>query len=1067
MKKTLLIALIIALMILSIATVSAGYPIFQTVGRTGHSFQGFGSTSCALAMDLGNLSQQNSTSWNPLVNFAGPFAGEGVPFAWDSTADCGSTCESGCEQKTRQYYAFGEEKQINTIVPTGDAVAPTADYYSMHSSAKKTISGTDEVTNYTPPPCDPEYEECTPPCTQWSVGSKDFADYFHIGNQGTQLRGGGSEKWNGPDPYDSYPYSPLKACDVTQVTIPKTIPAGGLCFKTPVQITDYSVYMFPDSLIGWPGGLCDEMPYPNNGSYVDTYAKTNTSDNLMGASVCSLSSADCTLSDPYGPYANWTTTFCRKYESIQQNTEPPETESSYARTVESLSITVDKEGICNSTDDPSATDNAYQAITRRCSLDEKGSLTSVSRNDIGNWRSFEKSFVYESGCAEGEYCNIQTGDCTKYDFPETGKHFGCNASQQCVQIDGEGTDTCRGNQDCQSASHTVCNSSKACESVPGAGISLCGSNADCQTTHTSCFGGACIQINGAGSDECAENSDCTASHTECNAQKQCETVPGAGTNKCFTSGDCEKTSHTECSGNTCQPVLGAGADQCTSGSCSSAPQHFACNSSAKKCELVPGEGPNTCSTDLECEKTQHLACQEGQFCNLVEGDGADECTSGYDCLKTKHTECKNNSCVSVDGPGADSCFNDWSCSLQHTECNGQKQCVSVPGIGGNNCGSNADCTGETHLGCDGEQCVPLPGGGTDNCFNASDCGDTHTECQNNSCVTVPGGGIDKCGSDPDCAPYYTKCDREQGTCLTIAGTGISECGTDAECDWHLGCNDNQKCVPVVGAGEDVCDSDRQCEPGHTICQDYTCVVDPEDGQDECAGPAQCNPESYLACSNQSCIWTPKINGNEKNECLSSADCTNTCGNGKVQPLLGEQCDPEADLTGCAANETCSTSTCQCVPQRIQKARIASFSINPEAITQGDNATDMTAVIEKLSTDTTDCKLSVYIFDSKNAQAVGPFTKQNILFSGNLATVIFNGTATPPATQPDFDFTALAEGVYNGIASLNCDNEQQGSASDTFSVFRKRLMDVPETNWVGMLAVLFGTLLVIGIANRKK
>ncbi len=166
--------------------------------------------------------------------------------------------------------------------------------------------------------------------------------------------------------------------------------------------------------------------------------------------------------------------------------------------------------------------------------------------------------------------------------PPPPTHNECNSQQQCVSVNGAGSNQCSSNNDCSPPppppSHNECNSQQQCVSVSGAGSNQCSSNNDCAiATHKECSNLQCIIVSGAGTDQCSASNDCTQPvHNECNSQQQCVVVNGAGSNQCQTNSDC---------GDDTTKVY----------------KHNECNAQ-KQCILVDGAGSNQCQMNSDCSR---------------------------------------------------------------------------------------------------------------------------------------------------------------------------------------------------------------------------------------------------------------------------------------------------------------------------------------------------------------------------------------------------------------------------------------------------------------------------------
>lgn len=134
--------------------------------------------------------------------------------------------------------------------------------------------------------------------------------------------------------------------------------------------------------------------------------------------------------------------------------------------------------------------------------------------------------------------------------------------------------------------------------------------------------------------------------------------------------------------------------------------------------------------------------------------------------------------------------------------------------------------------------------------------------------------------------------------------------------------------------------------GESCAEDCTCVsVHVEDEDD-----------SHLGCVEGSCVI---INSPGENECLFDSDCAQEayCGDGIVQPELGEECE---DDSGCEENEACGS--CRCVsPPSLDCGAICGATEGAEAIGQGVASREECGNLVHAHYDSPQCYLSCTYF----------------------------------------------------------------------------------------------------------
>lgn len=123
-----------------------------------------------------------------------------------------------------------------------------------------------------------------------------------------------------------------------------------------------------------------------------------------------------------------------------------------------------------------------------------------------------------------------------------------------------GDGTCNGNETCSncandcgicyvggdsgsflkpSITHKECNFNQQCVQVNGPGSDFCQIDLDCNIYHTECVDLVCAFKSGPGFNQCQSNNECFAPvHKECNLQGQCVLVQGSGLDQCYNNDSC-------------------------------------------------------------------------------------------------------------------------------------------------------------------------------------------------------------------------------------------------------------------------------------------------------------------------------------------------------------------------------------------------------------------------------------------------------------------------------------------------------------------------------------------------
>jgi len=171
--------------------------------------------------------------------------------------------------------------------------------------------------------------------------------------------------------------------------------------------------------------------------------------------------------------------------------------------------------------------------------------------------------------------------------------------------------------------------------------------------------------------------------------------------------------------------------------------------------------------------------------------------------------------------------------------------------------------------------------------------DYHTECNyfEETCDLVLGSGGHECGTFDDCT--HTECNYQALTCDTLQSPGTNECLTFDDCPRHAECDyQYEACSVVEGSGENQCLTWYDCI--HTECYGMSCVGASSPGTDECVTDYDCY---YMGCVDMTCV--PLV-GQREDECVTDYDCGKDC----IPPYLGV--DKETNPTELVCEETTIT-----------------------------------------------------------------------------------------------------------------------------------------------------------------
>ncbi|MBT5149418.1 MAG: DUF4215 domain-containing protein [Candidatus Peribacter sp.] len=493
-------------------------------------------------------------------------------------------------------------------------------------------------------------------------------------------------------------------------------------------------------------------------------------------------------------------------------------------------------------------------------------------------------------------CTLDPDNC-----PAVGKHLECRGLA-CEEVDGAGDNTCTDDNDC---SHLECDNN-ACTRKAGGGLNTCDSSTPCDETkkHTECKNASCVVVNTAGENGCTldpDNCPAVGKHLECRGLA-CEEVDGAGDNTCTDDNDC---SHLECDNNACTRKAGGGNNTCDSSTpCDEVKKHTECKNNS--CVVVNSAGENGCTLDPDnCPVVgKHLECR-GLACEEVDGAGDNTCTNDNEC---GHLECDNNACTRVAGTSKDTCNDSTSCKPEeeHTECkNGS--CILVKTKGENGCTLDPDnCPAvEKHFKCLDDSCVEVVGSGRNECSDELRCDDplVHTVCKDQQCITKFGPGTNTCVKSSDCPPRGSHLACNNFQCRITLGTRANTCSSDEDCSGTSSSTiiaQSSSSQTVVIIDDDEGSTGGTSSTGGATGGNNTGGATGGNNTGGATGGSD-DDETLVAaasiCGN-GVLESPEecddSNRRDNDGCSSTCRAeVGICGDGKVQTLLNEQCEPSS------------------------------------------------------------------------------------------------------------------------------------------------------------------------------
>lgn len=508
----------------------------------------------------------------------------------------------------------------------------------------------------------------------------------------------------------------------------------------------------------------------------------------------------------------------------------------------------------------------------------------------------------------------------------------------------------------------------------------------CGATHLACVDESCQMVAGTGQNECESNNDCRKEHMVCN-NEQCRSVSGSGPNQCLNNSDCAG----------CAPI-------CPN-------QHAECNQSAQ-CVIVQSPGINACASSFDC---QSALCQTNENCPPGE----------ICCLQGQNTICKEPFCDS----NAD-CSDDGNpCTIPVCQNPGacDAQCIfeSIPGCY-QSCQVNGDCNA-------GLCCYQTSVSGENKCLPCQDCTvtaktpiqvnqTTFTEVGLLNVPSMPLGLQIACGNDVN---------------QTLLRKGLSSVFAG-------------KCGPYETTGSffvggpngfDIPFSYSNPTGQKLHCDPFEITVEPNSCGNGVIGPGeQCGEPGLLCPLGKSCNTVTC-------QCYVGEPY---CGDGTVQPNLGEQCDPpQPSSPECGGAECKGDCTCAGgIPPKGIRLLVVSTRIEPSVPPLNSKIQKVVVLVRNVGDAACeDGTIKLKVMDADNKVI------ESIPVLNSLQFGVGAGKEYAVEFQPGPDTSGLESGAYGLLVNAYCTGVFQDEKTVFFSLGLGGFQEIPETGLTAALVLL--------------